>query len=72
VGVHDDFVELGGHSLLAIQLTARVRQQFDIEMSVATFYNNATVEGMSRVMIDVLVNSVDDDTLNDALESIAA
>jgi len=70
VGVLDDFTELGGHSLLAIQLTSRVRQQFDIEMSVATFYNQPTPEGMALAMVDALVGDVDEEALALALESV--
>jgi acyl carrier protein len=70
VGIRDDFIELGGHSLLAIQLTSRIRQQFEVELSVATFYNQPTVEGVSSAMIEALVANVDDETLTRALENI--
>ena len=34
VGVNDNFFELGGHSLLAVQVVARVRAEFKIEISL--------------------------------------
>jgi acyl transferase domain-containing protein len=43
VGLHDDFFELGGHSLLALQITARMREQFRVDISLARFLELATV-----------------------------
>jgi acyl carrier protein len=39
VGVHDNFFELGGHSLLAVQLLSRVRQTYDVELSLEVVYS---------------------------------
>ena len=36
VGVDDNFFFLGGHSLLGTQLIARVRNSFDVELSLRT------------------------------------
>jgi phthiocerol/phenolphthiocerol synthesis type-I polyketide synthase E len=72
IGVCDDFIELGGHSLLAIQLTSRIRQQFEIELSVATFYGNPTIEGIASQMVGAVVDELDEETLKRALEEINA
>ncbi|KPA90317.1 amino acid adenylation enzyme/thioester reductase family protein [Pseudomonas asplenii] len=36
---HDDFFELGGHSLLVGQLVARIRDKFDIEVSMGDIFD---------------------------------
>ena len=43
VGVDDNFFELGGHSLLAIQLTARLRELFRVEVSAGVVLAAPTV-----------------------------
>jgi len=40
VGIHDNFFDLGGHSLLAVQLLSRVRQTFDVELSLKVVYSS--------------------------------
>lgn len=51
VGVHDNFFDLGGHSLLAVQLLSRVRQTFDIDLSLEIVYGGAfTVAEMAKAI----------------------
>ena len=44
VSVHDNFFELGGHSLLATQLVSRIRDQFDVEVTLYWMFERPTVE----------------------------
>jgi aryl carrier-like protein len=43
VGLHDDFFELGGHSLLGIQLAARLRRDFGLDVRLDTLFESLTV-----------------------------
>jgi amino acid adenylation domain-containing protein len=52
IGVQDEFFELGGHSLLAIRLLARVEKRFGRQISLASFFQGATVERMARLLSD--------------------
>lgn len=48
VGVLDDFYDLGGHSLLVIRLLAKIHQKFGIELPLASFIEEPTIERVAR------------------------
>jgi surfactin family lipopeptide synthetase C len=43
VGIHENFFELGGHSLLATQVVSRLRDYFNVELSLLALFENPTV-----------------------------
>ena len=43
VGVDDDFFAVGGHSLAAAQITARLRDAFDVDLPVGAVFEHPTV-----------------------------
>ena len=50
VGVRDNFFELGGHSLIAVTLMARVRQQYERVLPLATLFKAGTVEKLAELI----------------------
>jgi amino acid adenylation domain-containing protein len=51
VGVHDNFFDLGGHSLRAIVLLSRVRDAFQISLSLQTMFDSTTVASLAALLI---------------------
>jgi amino acid adenylation domain-containing protein len=47
VGINDNFFELGGHSLLATQLIAKVRDRFQVELSLRCLFQSPTVASLT-------------------------
>ncbi len=50
IGVRDDFFSLGGNSLLSIRMLARVKTQFEKEISLTQFFQHPTIESMAEML----------------------
>ncbi|HEU5136505.1 MAG TPA: amino acid adenylation domain-containing protein [Steroidobacteraceae bacterium] len=85
VGVHDNFFAIGGHSLLLVQFAARVRDVFQVSLTLKQFFDHPTVAGVvdelaracgDRAVVDetaavyISVASLSDDEVRQALTQI--
>jgi acyl carrier protein len=50
IGARDNFFHLGGHSLLTTQLVSRLREEFQLEVPLPTFFDDPTVAGLAQVI----------------------
>ncbi|MEO5343781.1 MAG: phosphopantetheine-binding protein [Gammaproteobacteria bacterium SHHR-1] len=50
IGVYDEFADLGGDSLIAIRITARLRDQFAVQVPVKTLMAQPTIAALSQAI----------------------
>jgi len=68
IGMHDNLFELGGDSLLAIQILARVRKTFGIELHPAAFFKAPTINDLAMLIESRLIEEIEG---SDSLASAA-
>lgn len=47
-GIRDNFFEQGGHSLLATQLVSRIRELFEVDVSLSTLFDRPTIATLAE------------------------
>lgn len=45
-----DFFDIGGHSLVMAQVQARIKNDYNKEVSMETLFRNPTIESMTRAV----------------------
>jgi NAD(P)-dependent dehydrogenase (short-subunit alcohol dehydrogenase family)/acyl carrier protein len=61
VGARDSLFELGGDSLLAIQILARARKAYDVELHPAAFFKAPTVRDLALLVETRLIEEIESD-----------
>ncbi len=70
IGIQDNFFDLGGHSLLATQTVARIRDLFDVNLSLRDIFKAPTIEALAMTLLQSKVSSTDDSDLLSLLEEL--
>jgi len=70
IGRQDNFFTLGGHSLLLTQLISRVRDNFQIEVSMTQFFTAPTIDGLTQLLTHGSHTAVDVNRVADLIAHI--
>ncbi|NEP88101.1 MAG: amino acid adenylation domain-containing protein [Okeania sp. SIO2C2] len=70
VGIHDNFFEVGGHSLLATKVVSRVRNTFNLELSVTKLFTNPTIAQLAEVLVEQQLEQVNSNILEQILAEV--
>jgi len=70
IGINDNFIELGGHSLLGIQIIHRLRDAYQLNLSVDAIFKSPTVSEMAQLILHMLSDQVDDEALAQILNDL--
>ncbi|MFL5346857.1 MAG: AMP-binding enzyme, partial [Hyalangium sp.] len=69
-GALDGFFVLGGHSLLAARACARIREEWNVDLSLKEFFENPTLRDMAVLILQRQALAADTDVLAQLLEEL--
>jgi amino acid adenylation domain-containing protein len=59
VGIHDNFFQLGGHSLLGIQVIARVRKAYHVDLPLRSIFAMPTIARFSDAVEEAVLDRLE-------------
>lgn len=59
VGIDDNFFLAGGHSLLGMQLVMRMRETFDVDLTLPQLFKAPTTRRLAALVETLLIDSID-------------
>lgn len=68
IGVNDNFFELGGHSLLATMVMSRLRKDFGVELSLRSFFESPTINGLALLIAERVIEEQDEESIAQLLK----
>ncbi|WP_425578662.1 SDR family NAD(P)-dependent oxidoreductase [Streptomyces cremeus] len=72
IGIDDDFFDLNGNSLVAVQLVARIRERFSVDIAVASLFEARTVRGLAAEIEGSLLAEIEGLSEEEAARRLAA
>jgi acyl-coenzyme A synthetase/AMP-(fatty) acid ligase/acyl carrier protein len=70
IGVLGNFFELGGHSLSAVQITLKIHQHFNVDISLRTFFQSHTLEELASAVEERLLEKASGEDLEQLLNEL--
>jgi amino acid adenylation domain-containing protein len=67
IGIEDNFFDLGGHSLMAVQVLARVRAVFDVDVPLRRVFEASTIAQLALVIEEYLIEQLESLSEEEAL-----
>nr|MBA3455839.1 amino acid adenylation domain-containing protein [Deltaproteobacteria bacterium] len=67
VALDGNFFDIGGHSLAAMQIAARIRDAFDVEIAVRTVFEAPTITELATQVVDAVLLAASPELLTRAL-----
>lgn len=58
VGITDNFFQLGGHSLMIMQVVARIRKEFEVEVPIRSLFEDPTIKGLAKEVEEAKANGI--------------
>ncbi|MEG4573875.1 SDR family oxidoreductase [Microcoleus sp. N3A4] len=72
VGINDSFFDLGGNSLIGVQLISRLRQDFQIELSIPSLFKSPSVAELALVIEEIIIGELEQLTENNEDRDLVA